>query len=600
MNHQQDFLRLKEKYDANEYKDKSISSPLYFLLRKADLGIKLYDAEERWLLEQNLSKTLLIIQERFKYVNKEGAELSAKFSELKAKYKATNYSESWISSPLYFILLKLDTGISLTKEESRWLFSQRLNDTNTIAHKMSDFIKLKIKYKAVKYPDSFPGNSLDLILQKIDKSERITQAEYSWLVDHQLLETLGFVKQQEAERRSEFARLKDKYQAISHNTKDVSSPLYLILTNLEMGNILKDTEIDWLKEQELVETLAIYEERQQEQEFKRLKIQYEATSYQDTSPKSHLYKVLKIIDSGSLLSLQDINFLKKRDLNEVIQIANDQYADILKAKIRNSQLLESEEIEWLRINGYQDILDLIEIQKFLHLKSKYDVAYYQDNSPNSPLYLILQKLESSQRLEPIDIAWLQNKKLYHGKIFITYHSIEANFYREEYKQTGNKWNLVNASSHLRKADKSKLALRLTDNLPMDTIKENKLKAALLTTRGGAYRDIEELDQAEKSALQAMKLQPNSHHPYTLMGAICYDRGDYPKGDSWFAEAIKRGANPRDVDSEIKSVLKKIKDEKQLQELLAYLYKKNETLYQWANEYIKKRHQQDSRSKPKSR
>jgi hypothetical protein len=437
MDHQQDFLRLKEKYDANEYKDKSISSPLYFLLRKVDLGIKLYNSEEKWLLEQNLSKTLLIIQERFKYINKEGADLSTKFSKLKVKYKATNYSESWISSPLYFILLKLEAGISLTKEESRWLSSEGLKDTDIIAYEINIFISLKIKYKAIKYPDSFPGNALDLILQKIDKSECLSSSEYWWLRDQQLLETLEFVNWQEAERESEFARLKDKYQAINHKIKYISSPLYLILTHMEMGISLKDTEIDWLKKQALVETLAIYEERQQEQEFKLLKTKYKATSYQDNSPKSHLYKILKIIDSCSLLSMQDINFLKKRDLNKVIKIASDQYADTLKARATNSQLLETEEIEWLRINGYQDIIDSIEIRKFRELKLKYGVEYYKDNSLDNPLYLILQKLEASQRLEPIDIAWLQSKKLFYGdgEIFITYHGIEANFCKVEYQRT---------------------------------------------------------------------------------------------------------------------------------------------------------------------
>ena len=45
-----------------------------------------------------------------------------------------------------------------------------------------------------------------------------------------------------------------------------------------------------------------------------------------------------------------------------------------------------------------------------------------------------------------------------------------------------------------------------------------------------------------------------------MGAICYERGQYLEGDSWFNEAIKRGANPRDMDSEIKRVVRNAKNE----------------------------------------
>jgi hypothetical protein len=32
----------------------------------------------------------------------------------------------------------------------------------------------------------------------------------------------------------------------------------------------------------------------------------------------------------------------------------------------------------------------------------------------------------------------------------------------------------------------------------------------------------------------MEVQPSSHHPYTLMGAICFDRYE---GEKWFEKAI---------------------------------------------------------------
>ncbi len=602
MNYQQEtdlqrFVRLKEKYEATDYEDSSTSSPLYFILRKADIGVKLYDVEQKWLSDQNLSKTLLIIQERYQYINQEGAQLSTEFSKLKLKYKAYEYFDSWISSPLYFILLKLRAEISLTKEELNWLLSEKLNKTNLIAHKITDFIKLKSKYKAVKHKDSFPDSSLYYILQKIDNSDSLTTSEYQWLVNNQLLETLELAKQQEIKKENELDILKEKYLATKYKTKEISSPLHSILKNLDTGNTLKDTEIEWLNKQGLIETLAIYEERQQTQEFTNLKIKYKATSYEDTSPKCHLYKVLKILDSCSLLSIQDINFLKKRNLHETIKLANDKYASNLRIKIyqlkslEELELLKDREAEWLRVNSYQDIIDLIEkqieAQKFIPLKLKFDVLNYRDNSSSNSLYLILQRLDSGERIEPIDVAWLQGKNLFLGKIRVKYYRIEADFYQQEYKQTGNKWNLVNASSNLRKAESSKLALRLTDNLRIDDIEEKKLKAALLTTRGGAYRDIKEFNSAENCALQAMKFQPNSHHPYTLMGAICYDKDQYLEGDEWFRKAIERGASPKDVDAEIKSVLKKTKNKRQIEKLLNHLSNKNPSLYKWAQDYLRR-------------
>ncbi len=47
---------------------------------------------------------------------------------------------------------------------------------------------------------------------------------------------------------------------------------------------------------------------------------------------------------------------------------------------------------------------------------------------------------------------------------------------------------------------------------------------MLVTRGAAFRDLAQLEEAESCAMQAMESQPDNHQPYTLMGAICYDQG----------------------------------------------------------------------------
>ena len=144
--------------------------------------------------------------------------------------------------------------------------------------------------------------------------------------------------------------------------------------------------------------------------------------------------------------------------------------------------------------------------------------------------------------------------------------------------------MPNASSHWRKADEPKSALQVTENLDFDQIKENKLKSALLTTRGGAFRDIDKLDDAQKCALKAIEYQPQSHHPYTLMGAICFERGQFLEGERWFNEAIKRGAESEDIDSELKQVVKNTKDENKRREVVEYLLKKDPQRYAWAKFY----------------
>jgi len=586
------FACLKSKYQATTYEDSSPSSLLYFILRKADLGIEITEIERNWLREHKLLETLEAIRKEHRYREKELRQLESEFSNLKSKYKATNSQESWKTSPLYFILCRLESENKLTESEVQWLKSYGLTETITIAQQMEHFATLKAKYQATKHQDSSPVSRLYRILKQLDAKEQLRDSDVTWLNQHELFETVAVFQQQEAAREAEFAQLKDKYKATKHPDSSASSPLYLILQNLEADKQLSESEIDWLEQHELIETLDIILEIEQKRHFVALKAKYKATQYEDSSSSSHLYKVLKRLDSENQLGEQDINFLKKRQLTETITIAQDKYAATLKTKIESGQQLEESEITWLKENGRENIIAIAQEKHFATLKSKYDVSDYKDKSPSSPLYAILQKLEKGQRLEPTEVAWLQENKtewrqLFSGKIFITYHKIEATFYEQEYKRTGNQWNLPNASSHWRKADRPKQALKLTENLNFDKIKENKLKSALLTTRGGTFRDIGELDKAEKCARQAIEYQPNSHHPYTLMGAICFERGEYSQGEYWFAEAIKRGASPRDQDAEIKRVVKNAKDENKRREVVDYLLKKDPQRYAWAKSYLKK-------------
>jgi hypothetical protein len=64
-NRVQHFTALKSKYQASQHQDSSPSSPLYFILRKADLGIELTDLESIYLQKKQLSTTFNIIQKHY-------------------------------------------------------------------------------------------------------------------------------------------------------------------------------------------------------------------------------------------------------------------------------------------------------------------------------------------------------------------------------------------------------------------------------------------------------------------------------------------------------------------------------------------------------
>jgi hypothetical protein len=610
------FATLKSKYQVSDYEDSSLSSPLYLILRKVDLGIELIEFELNWLKEHGLYRIREFVLQDKAHRKK---VLKLEFSNLKHKYNATNYILPWQTSSLYLILCKLDSGEQLTDSEMKWLKDNHLHKTIAIAQEISHFIKLKAKYQATKHQDSSHSSPLYPILKRVDAKEGLNDEDINWLKSNELVETLRVMEAQ-------FAKLKAKYQATKHSDSSVSSPLYQILQNIDAGEPLSESEVNWLKEHDLIETLELVQEIEQKRHFADLKMEYKAIQYEDSSPSSHLYKVLKQIDSGTQLSDSNTHFLRKHKLTETLKLAVDKYAANLELKIKSGIQLSQADIDWLKQNalqdkitslvdmyveqlckaqsgnplttadidwlkqiGREDIVTLFqELKHYAVLTERYDLSdsQYKPPSYQSRLYAILQKLDKGERLEPKDFAWLTGERLiYHdSKIFTTYHEIEATFYEQEYKRTRNKWNLVNASSHWRKVVQPERALKQTDNLKFDKIKDNRLKSALKTTRGGAFRDIDELDKAEQCARQAIEYNPSSHHPYTLMGAICYERGQYSDGHYWFDEAIKHGASPSVQDAEIKRVLKNADKDKR-KKVVEYMLKKDPVRYKWAKKYI---------------
>ncbi|MEG3936153.1 MULTISPECIES: hypothetical protein [unclassified Microcoleus] len=629
----QHFVALKSKYQATKYEDSSPCSLLYLILRKADLECAITDFEWDWLLNQELLETIEAIEQEPVRKVEERRKLDAKFSQLKSKFKVARHRDLRLSSPLYPILWKLDSENQLTDLEVKYLQQQGLTETVAIVEEMARFAALKAKYQATEYPDCSLDSPLYQILKQLDAREILSDVEANWLFNNQLVDTLEIFWQQKAVREAEFAQLKDKYKASEYAETSVCSPLYQILKNLDADMQLSESELNWLEEYQLSETLNIVLEIEQTRHFAELKVKYKANEYEDSSRSSHLYKVLKKIDLENPLGEPDINFLKKRKLTETITLALDKYAaslkskiqageqlseadldwvkqngrdDVitfaienyvasLKSKIQSGEHLSEADIDWLKQNGREDVITFAQEKEFAALKVKYRII--DRDFPFDPFYAIMVKLEKEERLDPVLVVQLIQQGLLasHGKIAMAYHRLEALFYDREYERTGNKWNLPNASSHWRKADEPESALKVTENLDFDQIKENKLKSALLTTRGGAFRDIDKLDDAQKCALKAIEYQPQSHHPYTLMGAICYERGQYSQGDDWFNKAIKRGAESEDIDSELKQVVKNAKDEKR-REVVEYLLKKNPQRYAWAKFYRKRQGGEDAQRK----
>lgn len=588
------FTILKSKYHASSYNESSPSCLLYLILRKVEIGIQVTQFELNWLKEQELLETLEVVSEREIQRETEIKRLEKEFSLLKSQYKVPNFRQGIqddIAVTLYPILWKHYSEGQITNSEVEWLKTNQLSGTIKAMEEIAlqrQFIALKQKYKATKYQDASPYGRLHTILKKLDTKTRLSNSEYKSLINLELFETIEIFKQQEAEREAVFLQLKEKYQATKCTDISVSSPLYSILQKLEGEQPLISSEIDWLQQQGLKETIAIVEEWEQTREFANLKVKYKATQHQDFSPTSHMYKVLKSIELNMRLREEDVNFLKKQKLDDTIAIAYDKYALILKSKIESGENLSESEIDLLKKHQGDDIINFAKQKHFEVLKRKYGIVDPGNKLPLEPLYTIMLKLEKKERLDPLFVIQLIEEDILSssGKITLAHYRLEAEFYEEEFKRTGHQWHIPNASSYWRKANEPKRVLELT-KLDLSRIRENKLKSAILVTRGAAFRDMDNLGNAESCAKEAMKYYPESYQPYTLMGAIFYEKGDYQEGDCWFREAIKRGAKTDNIDDEIKRVIRSTKDEHNRQIAVEFLLKKDPKRYTWANFYLKK-------------
>lgn len=560
------FALLQTKYHVTRITNISSPTLLYLILRKADLGIQIADLEFNWLAENHLFETIDAIRLQ-QYAADDLKRLEAECLQIKLKYRIPENSELPVSSPVYSVLWKLDTEPTLADSEIELLNAQGFQETVYLVQAIQDFAELKNKYEATQHPDEFPESPLYPILKKLDKKELLSDSEADWLLEAALETTLEIYWEQEEERRAkiEFSELKSQYKVSYHPDTYIFSPLYSILKKLDRDEELNRDELKWLEQQNLSDLVELEQERRERKLFVQLKEKYQATQYQDTEPSSRLYIILRNLE---------IRELKVSSFSRDIQ-----------AMLNNPELQISEkDIDWLIQAELTETAKIAQQIHFRLLKAKYHIV--DPKLPMEPFYDIMLKLEREERLDPKQVVQLieQGQLSRSGKIAIAHYRLEAIFYDKEYQRTGNRWNLPSASSNYRKAGEPENALKVTESINWTKVRESDLKSALLVTRGAAFRDLGRLDEAEECATQAIESQPESHQPYTLMGAICYDRREYSEGDEWFEMAAERGAN--DTDDEIERIVRMTKDKDKRAEVAEYLLSKDPKRYAWAISYLK--------------
>lgn len=191
------------------------------------------------------------------------------------------------------------------------------------------------------------------------------------------------------------------------------------------------------------------------------------------------------------------------------------------------------------------------------LLQKYGVTSPLKEQDRETLWGIFEKLESGTRLEGADVARLIEMKGRYGLegALAAHHRLEADFCIAELKRTNDPWQAVNASGHLRKCNAAAEADELLAKLHPSRLKHPKLHSAVLTTHGGAKRDLGNLVAAQSMGEKAHALLPGNFRPCTLLGAVHIEQRNYELGHEWYRKAEARGASSGSIKAEIQALLK---------------------------------------------
>ena len=155
----------------------------------------------------------------------------------------------------------------------------------------------------------------------------------------------------------------------------------------------------------------------------------------------------------------------------------------------------------------------------------------------------------------------------------------------EFKRTGDPWQAVNASKHFRKCGQPGQAEKMLGGIDVSCIRDTKLKSALYTTRGGVKRDLGDLAAAFELGGQAHALTPRDFRPCTLLGAVCYERGDCEQGRAWYVKAMERGFDEAAVDGELRSIFRRLDPQKR-HGMRDHLLSMDAIRYKWAASDVK--------------
>ena len=145
----------------------------------------------------------------------------------------------------------------------------------------------------------------------------------------------------------------------------------------------------------------------------------------------------------------------------------------------------------------------------------------------------------------------------------THHKILAEQAAVGWQNTKDVWQAINSCGHWRKAGIPDNGLRIAKEA-LEQKTRPKARSALLTTGGGALRDLRQRAEAVQFGSEAHLLTPEDFRPCTLLGAVHIEMGDIVIGAEWYEKAEARGAIREMIDRELASILRAAPQDQRVQ------------------------------------
>lgn len=218
------------------------------------------------------------------------------------------------------------------------------------------------------------------------------------------------------------------------------------------------------------------------------------------------------------------------------------------------------------------------------LRDRFDIGFIETEHYPRAMRL-LKQVAGGHRLAPEDVAWLSTEAVdcWTDALQQAWHRLEAEALTKAWEESRDPWDAVNASAHWRKADEPRQALEVTEAALAKAGRSPKPRSALLTTRGGAMRDMGRLAEARTLGLEAHELTPADFRPCTLLGAVSMELGDLVAGHAWYAKAEVLGAERRAIDQDLRALLIRAKPDAR-DRIRTYLLEQDPERFAWLRKW----------------